>query len=600
MFQSFATRSSPDRGALHLPLIRREMATAGIDAFLIPRADAHQGETVAPADERLSWATGFTGSAGLCVVTADDAALFIDGRYTLQARSETDDTLFAYCAVPGEKPADWLAARLQAGATVGFDPWLHTRDEIARLETALAAQDIAVKPVENPLDRAWADRPSPPLGAIVPYDAALAGKTHGEKCAEIAATLRDAGLSAAVLTLPESLAWLLNIRGSDTARLPAPHGFAILAADASVRLFVAPEKLDAAARTHLGTAVTVEPPAAFGAALAGLTGNVGVDPKTAPLWVRDRLAEGSAEIVWQRDPTVLPKACKTAAELAATREAHLRDAGAMAAFLAWLDTAGPSGEETEISVVKALEAARRSSNALLDISFETICGAGPDGAIVHYRVSEDTDRPVTPGDLLLVDSGGQYRDGTTDVTRTVATGPVPEGAARAFTLVLKGMIAISRARWPAGLAGRDLDALARAALWQAGYDYDHGTGHGVGVYLGVHEGPQSLSRRSHEPLLPGMILSNEPGYYREGAFGIRIENLVAVTPPETPEGGDRAMLGFETLTLVPIDRRLILRDLLTGEERAWLDAYHARVLGTVGPTVTEPVFGWLSRVCAPL
>ncbi|MEM1264900.1 MAG: aminopeptidase P family protein [Pseudomonadota bacterium] len=600
MFQSFDTRSSPDRGPRHVPLLRAALGDRDLDAFLVPRADAHQGETVAPADERLAWLTGFTGSAGMAIVTTTRAALFIDGRYTLQARTETDGDVFEYVQIPVETPSDWLGDVLDEGARIGFDPWLHGRDEIERLTAALAPQSITLVPVENPIDALWADRPAPPMGRVTVYPETLAGRSHAEKRADMAAALDKERLDAAVLTLPESLAWLLNIRGADTPRLPAPHGFAILDRAGGVDLFMAPAKLDEDVRTHLGPEVRVADPAAFGPTLAALDGRIGVDPKSAPLWVRDRIEEGAAEVVWTRDPTVLAKACKTEAELQATREAHLRDAAAMAAFLAWLDTAAPAGGQTEISVVQALEGFRRSTNVLADISFETICGAGPDGAIVHYRVSEETNRPVTPGDLLLVDSGGQYVDGTTDVTRTVATGPVPADARRAFTLVLKGMIAISRARWPKGLAGRDIDALARTALWQAGFDYDHGTGHGVGVYLGVHEGPQSLSRRGTEPLLPGMILSNEPGCYREGAWGIRIENLVVVEPPEVPEGGERPMHSFETLTWVPIDRRLIDPGLLDPVERAWLDTYHAEVLSRIGPLVLPKVLTWLKGACAPL
>ncbi len=583
-----------------MPQLRGKLLKMGLDGFLVPRADAHQGENVAERDDRLAWLTGFTGSAGQCIVAADRAALFVDGRYTLQVRKQTDGKIFEYRQIPKETPSDWIHDALPKAGTLGYDPWLHTRDEIDKLTEALDDKGITLTPVENPIDAIWDDQPDPPLGRIEPYPASLSGKTHAEKREEVAEILTREQADAVVLTLPESLAWLLNIRGSDIPRMPAPQGFAILYRSGEVDLFTASVKLDEAARDHLGPDINCHEPIAFGPELHSLTGRVALDPKTAPLWVRDRLNEGSAEIHWMRDPTVLLKACKTEAELAATREAHLRDAAAMAEFLCWLDTAAPSGNETEISVVRALESARRGSNALRDISFDTISGAGPNGAIVHYRVTEESNRAVTPGDLLLIDSGGQYLDGTTDITRTVATGPVPEGAARAFTLVLKGMIAISRARWPEGLAGRDLDALARIALWQQGFDYDHGTGHGVGVYLGVHEGPQSLSRRGVEPLKPGMILSNEPGYYREGAWGIRIENLVVVEPPSTPDGGDREMLGFETITWTPIDRRLILTDMLTVDELAWLNAYHAEVAEKVGPHVADATAAWLERVCAPL
>ena len=404
-----------------------------------------------------------------------------------------------------------------------------------------------------------------------------------------------------MLTLPDSIAWLLNVRGSDIARTPVPLAFAILHAGGRVELFTDPAKADDALRAHLGPDVAIMAPEAFGPGLDALRGRVAVDRASAPAWVSDRIAAtGAAEVVWERDPCILPKACKTEAEIAGARAAHLRDGAAMAEFLAWLDLTAPEGGLTEIDVVKKLEATRAATGQLRDISFETICGAGPDGAIVHYRVTEATNRPVRPGELLLVDSGGQYADGTTDITRTVPVGPVPPEAVRPFTLVLKGLIAMSRLRWPEGLAGRDIDAVARTALWRAGMDYDHGTGHGIGSYLGVHEGPQSLSRRGLEPLLPGMILSIEPGYYREGAFGIRIENLAVVRPPEVPEGGDRPMLGFETLTLAPIDRRLVDRGLLEPDERAWLDAYHARVAETLAPLVEPETARWLRAACQPL
>jgi len=450
-----------------------------------------------------------------------------------------------------------------------------------------------LRPVENPVDAVWPDQPAPPAGAAVPYPVDYAGRSHEDKRAEIAAALKAAGVHAAVLTLPDSICWLLNIRGSDIPRVPLVHAFGIVQDTGAVALFLDPAKIGDATRGHLGAQVSIHPPEDFGPALEALAGPVGVDKASAPVWVPDRLRAAGVEISWMRDPCVLPKACKTEAELAGARAAHLRDGAAMVEFLAWLDAEAPSGALTEIDAARELEARRRATNALEDISFETISGAGPNGAIVHYRVSEATNRALRPGELYLVDSGGQYIDGTTDITRTIAIGPPPEGAARAFTLVLKGMIAISRARWPEGLAGRDLDALARIALWQAGLDYGHGTGHGVGAYLSVHEGPQSLSRRGEEPLKPGMILSDEPGYYRESAFGIRIENLLAVRPPQTPEGGDRPMLGFETLTLAPIDRRLIDASLLTAEERAWLNAYHARVLAEIGPLVSGGTADWL-------
>ncbi|MEM9011466.1 MAG: aminopeptidase P family protein [Pseudomonadota bacterium] len=600
MFQSFVATTTPATGAARLAALRTVLAEEGLAGFLVPRADAHQGETVAPRDERLAWLTGFTGSAGTAVVLAEEAAVFADGRYTLQVGDQIDTTAYSPVASHKVKVADWLAERLGEGDVLGYDPWLHGAEEIARLGERLADCGATLRPIPNPIDRIWEDQPAPPQAPIVPYPEALAGKSAAEKRADLAADLREEGIAAAVLTLPDSIAWLLNIRGSDVERRPIPLVFALLHADGTVTLIADPAKIGEEPADHLGPEVSVVPPDVFGATLDALSGPVAVDKASAPIWVSDRLKDAGIDVVWRQDPCILPKASKTEAEIAGAREAHLRDGAAMVEFLAWLDQAAPSGTLTEISVVQQLEAFRRATNALRDLSFDTICGAGPDGAIVHYRVTEATDRPVTPGDILLVDSGGQYLDGTTDITRTVATGPAPEDAIRAFTLVLKGMIAISRARWPEGLAGRDLDALARINLWQAGFDYDHGTGHGVGAYLGTHEGPQSLSRRGEVALAPGMILSNEPGYYREGAFGIRIENLIVVTSPEVPPLGDRPMLGFETLTYVPIDRRLIDTALLTAEERIWLDAYHAETRARLSSRLSDDAADWLAQATEPL
>lgn len=609
MFQSFDLPDHSGHGPARLARLREALRAAGADGFLTPRADAHQGENVAPCDERLAWLTGFTGSAGLCVALIDRAALFVDGRYTLQARAQVDADAFEVVSTLETTPEQWLAGALPKGATLALDPMLHTA---AAVETFRAAAERAGGRLAlldaNPLDAIWDDRPPPPSSAIYPHPPELAGEDAAAKRARIGAAVAQAGAAAAALTLPDSIAWLLNIRADDVARLPAPLAFALLFADGRVRLFAHPDKVDGATQAHLGDAVTVEEEAAFGPALDALKGeSVLVDRDSAPAWVGLRLAAAGARVVWGRDPCILPKAIKNATELDGARAAHRRDGAAMAAFLHWLSVEAPTGALTEIAAVRKLESLRAAGDnlraggdALRDIAFETICGAGEHGAIVHYRVSRATDRAIRPGEILLVDSGGQYRDGTTDVTRTVAVGaPEPE-ARRLFTLVLKGMIAVSMARFPPRTAGRELDPLARVALWRAGHDYDHGTGHGVGSYLSVHEGPQSLSRRGAEPLAPGMILSNEPGCYLEGRFGIRIENLIAVTPPAPVAGGARAMLGFETLTLAPIDRALIDAALLTADERAWLDAYHARVLAEIAPLVAPEVADWLARACAPI
>jgi Xaa-Pro aminopeptidase len=602
MFQSFDPPDHRGRGPERLARLRAGLRAAGLDGFLAPRADAHQGETVAPGDERLAWLTGFTGSAGLCVVLADRAALFVDGRYGLQARAQVDATAFEIVSTVETTAEAWLSEAAPRGGVIGVDPWLHTAAQVEKLEAAAAKAGAGLRLLDtNPIDAIWDDRPPLPTGAVVPHPEPLAGESAASKRARIGTAIAAEGADAAVLTLPDSIAWLLNVRGDDVARTPAPLAFAVLRADGSATLFAAADKLDAETRAHLGPAVTAAEPEAFGPALDALAGRTAiVDRDSAPAWVGRRLEAAGAKPLARRDPCILPKATKTAAELDGARAAHRRDGAAMARFLRWLAEAAPSGALTEIAVVQKLEAFRRDTGALRDISFDTICGAGPNGAIVHYRVTRATDRPVRPGELLLVDSGGQYLDGTTDVTRTLAVGEPEPDARRLFTLVLKGMIAISRARFPARTAGRELDPLARVALWRAGHDYDHGTGHGVGSYLGVHEGPQSVSRRGAEPLLPGMIVSNEPGCYLEGRFGIRIENLLAVAPAEPVPGGARPMMGFETLTLVPIDRTLVDPALLEPAERAWLDAYHARVAAEIGPLVDAPTAAWLAEACAPL
>lgn len=587
MFQGFDATTTPEQGPPRLKKLREAMEREGVSAFLVPRADAHQGEYVAARDERLAWLTGFTGSAGFAVVLGDEAAIFVDGRYRVQVRGQVDTALFTPVDWPATKPGPWLAERLPGTGAVGIDPWLHTKSEVEALEKA----GLSVRPVANLVDAIWQDQPPPPKGKIEPYPEEFAGKSHAEKRAEIAASLREAGQHAAVLTLPDSISWLLNLRGADLPHIPVVQAFAILHEDGRVSLFTDPAKATDVPG-HLGPDVAVQAPDGFVAALATLSGPVRVDPKTAPHAVGLALAEAGVEIAWNDDPCLLPKARKTAAEIAATREAHLRDGAAMAEFLAWLDAAGPAGGLTEIALVEKLEGFRRATGALRDISFDTIAGAGPHGAIVHYRVTRGTDRAIEPGDLVLVDSGGQYLDGTTDVTRTVTTGTPTDDQKAAFTRVLQGMIAISRARWPTGLAGRDLDPLARQHLWMAGQDFDHGTGHGVGVFLGVHEGPQRISRLSEVPIEPGMILSNEPGYYREGHWGIRIENLVVAG--EAPVIGDgRDQLFFETLTWVPIDTRLVIADWLSPGERAWLNAYHAGVAERIAPRVGKAAREWL-------
>lgn len=599
MFQNFESHASPNQGPPRLAALRERLAATGLAGFIVPRSDVHQGEYVAARDERLQWLTGFTGSAGFCIVLPDVAGVFIDGRYRTQVKAQVDLGLYTPVPWPEVKPGDWVKEKLASGV-VGYDPWLHTADEVERLQTALEGTGITASAViKNPVDAIWTDQPAAPLGEAFVHAVELAGEAHAEKRARLAEGLRKAGQRAAVITLPDSLCWLLNIRGADVPKNPVLHGFAVLRDDATVDLFANPAKLDAAVREHLGVQLSVLPVERFGEALKTLEGPVRVDKAQAPLAVSDILKGAGVEVVWGDDPCRLPKACKNAAEIAATREAHLRDGAAMVEFLRWLDEASPGGGLTEISVVQALEGFRRATNALHDISFDTICGAGPHGAIMHYRVTEETNRPVGQNELLLVDSGAQYLDGTTDITRTVAIGDPGQEARECYTRVLQGLIAISRVRFPKGLPGRDIDALARFNLWVAGQDYDHGTGHGVGAFLSVHEGPQRISRVSEVPLEPGMILSNEPGYYREGAFGIRLENLIVVQ--EAPALGDnRAQMAFETLTFVPFDRRLILREEISPAELRWLDSYHAEVLEKLGKRVSGATLEWLRDACAPL
>jgi len=602
MFQTFDLAADKAATPARVAALRAALAERGVDGMLIPRADVHQGEYVAPHDERLAFVTGFTGSAGIAIVFGDRAVLFVDGRYTLQAADQTDAGIFEVVPLHETPPSAWLAEHGPQGVTLGFDPWLHGKTEIDGIRTAVEGRGgTLVALPDNPVDAIWSDQPPKPAGAVRIHPAEIAGEDAAAKRARLGQAVADQGAAATLITLPDSLSWLLNVRGSDVAHSPVAQGFAVLHADGRVDLVMEPDKLGGEVLAHLGNEVAVHPPDALAGLVHGLAGPVLLDQATCPVWVADRLGARETEIAWGTDPCILPKATKNDTELQGMRAAHRRDGAAMVRFLHWLDGALAAGAALdEITIVQKLEDFRSAEGDLLDISFDTICGTGPHGAIVHYRVNRQTNRAVSPGDLVLVDSGAQYPDGTTDITRTMATGPVTGAQRRHFTLVLKGMIAISTIRWPEGLRGRDLDPLARAALWRAGLDYDHGTGHGVGACLNVHEGPQSLSRRGAAVLEPGMILSNEPGFYVAGEYGIRIENLLVVTPPEVPEGGMRRMLGFETITWCPIDRRLIDPGLMTRDERAWLDGYHAEVLTRIGPLVEGEARVWLQAACAPL
>lgn len=597
MFQSFEVTARPEQGPPRLTALRAAMTERGFDGFLVPRADAHQGEYVSARDERLAWLTGFTGSAGFCAVLADQAGVFIDGRYRTQVKAQVAD-VFTPVPWPEVSLAAWLREAFAAAqpATVAFDPWLHTQAQIDALRETLADTQITLIPTENLIDAIWTDQPAPASAPAKVHPLAFAGEAHAVKRARLAAELAKAGQSSALITLPDSLCWLLNLRGADIPRNPVAQGFAVLHADAQVDVFMQPGKLDGL-EDHLGPEVRVHPISDFTGFVAELSGNVLVDKSSVPVILADQVAQP----VCGADPCALPKACKNVGEIEGAAAAHLRDGAAVVALLAWLD-AQPAGSLHETDVVTQLEAFRRRDEALQDISFETIAGTGPNGAIMHYRVTHDTDSPLKDGQLLVLDSGGQYLDGTTDITRTIPIGTPDDTQCRAFTRVLLGMINMSRLRWPEGLAGRDIEAIGRAPLWYAHQDFDHGLGHGVGAYLNVHEGPQRLSKISDVPLRPGMILSNEPGYYREGAFGIRIENLLVVTRADALPSGDahRAMLNWRTLTYVPIDRRLIVPEMLDADAREWLNHYHADTYEKIAPLVDAAARAWLAQATAPI
>ena len=579
--------------------LRAELKRRGLDGFVVPRADEHQGEYVPRRSQRLGWLTGFSGSAGLAIVLADRAAIFIDGRYTLAVRDQVDVAAFVPHQIPEQSAEQWIAENLPKGGRLGFDPWLQTvdgYDRFARACQRAGGNFIAVE--SNPVDSVWRERPPAPLAPVLPHPVEFAGETSESKRARIASILAGRNADVALITAPDSIAWLLNVRGGDVPRTPFALGFALIHSDGHVDLYMDRRKIPDRTVSWLGNAVTLAPPEELGSAL-DMLGKLGkrvlLEPSTAPYWAATRLQATGATVVRDADPIALPKACKNAVELEGIRVAHRRDGAAVSRFLNWLDHKSSAGNLREIEVSDRLQALREETGKLRDLSFDTISGAGANGAIVHYRASEATERTLEPGSLYLVDSGGQYRDGTTDITRTVAVGTPSSEMRDRFTRVLKGHIALASARFPVGTTGSQLDVLARYALWQVGLDYDHGTGHGVGAYLSVHEGPHRISKMPNSVALqPGMIVSNEPGYYKTGAYGIRIENLVAVKEAEI-EGADRRYLEFETLTLAPIDLACIETGLLTEAERQWLNDYHRRVRETVGPNVDEATRAWLTE-----
>ncbi|MEW9855108.1 aminopeptidase P family protein [Novosphingobium sp. M1R2S20] len=594
-----------------LDALRKELARQNLDGFVVPISDEHMSEYVGGYAQRLAWLTGFGGSAGTAVVLADasvdpGAAIFVDGRYTLQVRDQVDGRLYAYESVPETSVAKWLAAYAPKGARIGYDAWLHSKGWVAAVRNALEPKGGTLVPVErNPIDAIWEDRPEPSSAAALVHGEELAGESSQAKREALSAWLAEEQLDVAVITALDSIAWLLNIRGEDVERTPVALSYVLAHADGTADLFIAEEKVTAELRRHLGNAVRIMARDAFVPSLQSLAGKrIAVDPERAVEAIFATLQNAGAAIVEARDPTVLPKAVKNPVEQQGHRAAQVRDGAAMSRFLHWLEQEGPKGEVTEISAAEALHTFRKQGGDLRDLSFDTISGAGPNGAIVHYRVSEETNRTLEPGSVYLVDSGGQYPDGTTDITRTVWIGPgePPAEVKDRFTRVLKGHIALARAVFPRGTAGHQLDILARQFLWQAGLDYAHGTGHGVGSFLSVHEGPQRIAKSAggqagtDQDLLPGMFLSNEPGYYKTGEYGIRIENLVLVEPREIP-GAEDEYFGFETLTLAPIESRLVDVGLLTADEIAWWNAYHARVAQVIGPQLEGSDKAWLEERC---
>ncbi len=593
-FQSFVPLGGPSNGAARAAQLRREFEKAGVHGFIVPRADEHQNEYVPPSAERLMWLTGFSGSAGLAVILRDKAALFVDGRYSEQAKLQVDASVFELRNLIDDPPFVWVSRNLRPGEKLGYDPLLQTPESVSRFSSACREVQAELKALDaNPIDNIWLDRPDPPLGMITPQRIRLAGETAAAKIARVRAAMNHA--DGLFVSDPHNLAWLANIRGSDVSHTPLPLGFAYVPADGQPVLFLDSRKLSTGVRDSLGEHVELREPGdlvAFAQRLGRDGACVAFDGATGPAVLTQALERAGGKAAIGADPIALMKAVKNKAELAGARAAHERDGAAVTRFLAWFDVEAPRKRLTEIDAVNALETFRRATGALKDISFPTIAAAGPNSAMPHYRVSNASNRRIERG-IFLIDSGAQYEDGTTDLTRTIAIGRPTSLMRDRFTRVLKGHIAIARAVFPKGTSGAQIDAMARAPLWRVGLDFDHGTGHGVGSYLSVHEGPHRISKTGTTTLLPGMILSNEPGYYSPGAFGIRIENLVVVEP-RTIVGAEREMLGFETLTLAPIDLRLVDWKLMDADEIAWLDSYHARVRKSLSPLVDKATRRWLA------
>jgi Xaa-Pro aminopeptidase len=607
MFEAqFQTFEDPEGGvalAARLAAFREEIVRRGLTGFIVPRADSQQNEYVPASEERLAWLSGFTGSAGMAIVLVHKAALFVDGRYTLQASQQIDSEAWQVEPLIDPQPDTWLTSQITADDRIGFDPWLHTTASAEKFARACEKAGAVLVAVDsNPVDSVWHERPALPLGAVTVHGLQFAGENEADKLERIRAEIGKAGVGALVLSDSHAVAWTFNIRGADVAHTPLPLSYALVPKDGRPTIFIDHRKLSNSARDHLEQHATVEEPDALTPRLAELGQRgiaIGLDSATAADALSRLIMSSGGKPVRLADPVALLKAVKNEREIAGARAAHRRDGAALARFLAWVDREVPGGTLTEIDTVEALESFRRETGALKDVSFPTIAGTGPNGAIVHYRVSRRSNRRINSGDLLLIDSGAQYEDGTTDVTRTIAIGEPTEEMRDRFTRVLRGHIAISRAFFPDGTTGAQIDVLARQFLWQAGIDFEHGTGHGVGSYLSVHEGPARISKLGTTPLKRGMILSNEPGYYKTGAFGIRVENLELVIAAKI-EGAEKPMNGFETLTLAPIDRRLINASRISKQELRWLNAYHARVRQEIRPLVDEATKVWLDAATEPL
>ena len=603
-FQSFEDRTERAASGARVAALRTELARRGLTGFVVPRSDRHQNEYVPASEERLAWLTGFTGSAGAAIVLMERAVLFVDGRYTLQVREQVDTSLFAIEHLVETPPDRWIETNLTSADRLGYDPWLHTVESAERLAKACAAAGATLVAVEPDLiDAIWRDRPGPPLGAVTLHDLRFAGEAAEEKLARIRAELAKLRADALVVSDPHAVAWAFNIRGADVAHTPLPLAFAVVPQAGRPALFVDGRKLSNDVRDRLEGLADVREPADFVQAVAALgqaRKTVRLDQATAADALARLIITHGGKVARGACPIALMKAVKNQVEISGARAAHIRDGAAVTRFLAWFDREAARGTLTEIDAVAALESFRRDSGQLKDISFPTISGAGPDGAIVHYRVTSKTNRGIAPGELFLIDSGGQYQDGTTDITRTVAVGEPTAEMRERFTRVLKGHIAIARAVFPDGTTGAQLDSFARQFLWVQGLDFDHGTGHGVGSYLSVHEGPARISKLGTTALRRGMILSNEPGYYKAGAYGIRIENLVLVVEAAAVPDAEKPLNAFETLTLAPIDRRLIVANMLTPEETEWLDGYHTRVAQTLSPLVDAETGAWLAAATRPL